>query len=184
MAGKPKLSDFKRLIAEMTEAELREELLKLFNKLEQVQLFYAQDLLSKDDRQKILKETKTKIYKKFWTPSGNPRMNVSNAEIRSLINDFEKVSAFPNEVVELILYRVEVATHFANQFGGMHEASYNAAINAYEKALKLIKKHQLESYFEDAAKSPFQYNNLDYWYLEQLNDFHEECFGERIPYPF
>ena len=42
---KPKLSDFKKLLAEMTEEELRTELLKLFSKLEQVQIFYAQDLI-------------------------------------------------------------------------------------------------------------------------------------------
>jgi phage portal protein BeeE len=79
---KPKLSDFKKLLAEMNEEELRGELLKLFQKLEQVQTFYAQDLLSKEDRQKILDEAKKKINRQFWTPSGNPKMNTSNAEIR------------------------------------------------------------------------------------------------------
>ena len=59
---KPKLSDFKKLLAEMTVEELRAELLKLFQKLEQVQMFYAQDLLSKEDRQKLLDEAKKKIY--------------------------------------------------------------------------------------------------------------------------
>jgi hypothetical protein len=92
--AKPKLSDFKKLLAEMTEEELRAEMLKLFNKLEQVQLFYAEDLMGKEDRQKILEECKTKIYKKFWTPSGNPRNNVSNADIRKIITDFEKFRLF------------------------------------------------------------------------------------------
>ena len=87
---KPKLSDFKKLLAEMTEEELRAELLKLFNKLEQVQMFYAQDLMGKEDRQKILEECKTKIYKKFWTPSGNPRNNVSNADIRAVYETLVK----------------------------------------------------------------------------------------------
>ena len=140
---KPKLSDFKRLINEMTEAELREELLKLFNKLDQVQMFYAQDLMGKEDRQKILEECKTKIYKKFWTPSGNPRNNVSNADIRKIISDFEKISAFPHEVVDLVLYRVETATDFANQFGGMPDADYKAAATAFEKAMKLMVKNKL-----------------------------------------
>ena len=141
---KPKLSDFKRLLAEMNEAEVRAELLKLFNKLEQVQLFYAQDLMSKEDRQKIIKDVKEKIYKKFWTPSGNPRNNVSNADIRKIIGDFEKISAFPSEVVDILLYRVETATDFANQFGGMPEGDYNAAATAFEKAAKLMVKHKLE----------------------------------------
>jgi hypothetical protein len=176
---KPKLADFKRLINEMTEAELRGELLKLFNKLEQVQTFYAQDLLSKEDRQKLLQEAKDKIYKKFWTPSGNPRNNVSNADIRKIISDFEKVSAFPNEVVDLLLYRVETATDFANNFGGMPDADYNASSTAYEKAMKLIQKHKLEAYFKEKAEDLLQYDNLDYWYINEMEDMYEACFSER-----
>lgn len=179
MATKPKLSDFKRLIAEMTEAELRAELVKLFSKLEQVQQFYGQDLLTEEDRRKILNDNKDKIYKKFWTTSGNPRMNVSNADIRTIINTFEKISAFPSEVVELLLYRVETATNFAHSFGGMPDADYNAAITAYDKAMKLIKNHNLESYFKEIAKEVFKYNNLDYWYIEELRELYEACFKER-----
>jgi Family of unknown function (DUF6155) len=176
---KPKLSDFKKLLAEMTEEEVRAELLKLFNKLEQVQLFYAQDLMGKEDRQKILEECKTKIYKKFWTPSGNPRNNVSNADIRKIITDFEKISAFPHEVVELILYRVDTATDFAHQFGGMADGDYNASSTAYEKAMKLISKNKLETYFKEKAQDILQYDNLDYWYINQMEDMFEECFSER-----
>lgn len=171
---KPKLSDFKKLLAEMTEEELRAELLKLFNKLEQVQMFYAQDLMGKEDRQKILEECKTKIYKKFWTPSGNPRNNVSNADIRKIITDFEKISAFPHEVVDLLLYRVETATDFANQFGGMPDADYNASTTAFEKAIKLIVKHKLIDYFNDRCKALFRYRNLDYWYIEELETLFED----------
>ena len=36
---KPQLSDFKRLLAKMTEEEVRAQLLELFNKLEQLQVF-------------------------------------------------------------------------------------------------------------------------------------------------
>ena len=177
---KPKLSDFKKLLAEMTAEELRAELLKLFNKLDQVQNFYAQDLMSKEDRVKILEECKAKIYKKFWTPSGNPRNNVSNADIRKIISEFEKISAFPHEVADLLLYRVETATDFANQFGGMPDADYNAAATAFEKAVKLIAQHKLESYFKDRCKTIMQYGNLDYWYIEHLETIFEDNLGSDI----
>jgi hypothetical protein len=39
---KPKLSDFKKLLAELSHEELKTEMLKLFQKLPQVQAFYAQ----------------------------------------------------------------------------------------------------------------------------------------------
>ncbi len=175
---KPKLSDFKKLLAEMTEEEVRAEMLKLFNKLEQVQMFYAQDLMGKEDRQKILEECKTKIYKKFWTPSGNPRNNVSNADIRKIITDFEKISAFPHEVVDLVLYRVETATDFANQFGGMPDSDYKAAATAFEKAMKLMVKNKLQDYFKERCEKLFEHSNLDYYYIEELEDLYEQSKDE------
>jgi Family of unknown function (DUF6155) len=167
---KPKLSDFKKLIAEMTEAELRDELLKLFNKLEQVQMFYAQDLLSKDDRQKILQEAKDKIYKKFWTPSGSPRNNISNVDLRKIIADFEKISAFPHEVIDLILHRVEMANDLVNQFGGMPDADLNAASTAFDKALKLIKTHKLEEYFKERCLAMDEFEHQIYNYFEDWDE--------------
>lgn len=166
---KPKLSDFKKLLAEMTEEELRSELLKLFNKLEQVQMFYAQDLLSKDDRQKILQEAKDKIYKKFWTPSGSPRNNVSNTDIRKIIADFEMVSPFPHEVIDLILHRVEMVNDSIYQYGGIADANYSAASTAFEKAMKLIEKHKLESYFKDRCLAMSEFEG-QIWLFEDSDE--------------
>jgi hypothetical protein len=169
--AKPKLSDFKKILAEMTEEELRAELLKLFNKLEQVQMFYAQDLLSKDDRQKILQEAKDKIYKKFWTPSGSPRNNISNVDLRKIIADFEKISAFPHELIDLILHRVEMANDYVNQYGGMADTDLNAASTAFDKALKLIKTHKLEDYFK---KRCFAINEFEGQIYGHFDDWDEE----------
>ena len=175
---KPKLSDFKKLLAEMTVEELRAELLKLFQKLEQVQMFYAQDLLSKEDRQKLLDEAKKKIYSQYWTRTGNPR-DVSNAHVKTIISDFEKVSAFPNEVVDLLLYRVKVMTEWADTFGGAPDADYNASSTSFKKALGLIQKNKLEEYFTDQCLEIIHgYDNLDHWYLEDLQSLYEEYIGE------
>jgi hypothetical protein len=173
---KPKLSEFKKLINQMNEEELREELLKLFGKLKEVQSFYAQDLLTDADRENILKENKQKIYKEFWTSKGNPR-SPSNANIRKLISDFEKIAAFPIDVIDLLMYRVETATKFADEFGGMSEADYNASINAFDKAVKLIAKHRLKDNFLGYAQDIFMYDNLDYWYIDQLETLWEDEFG-------
>jgi Family of unknown function (DUF6155) len=175
---KPKLSDFKKLLAEMTEEELRTELLKLFNKLEQVQMFYAQDLLSKEDRLKFLEEAKRKIYAEYWTRTGNPRI-VNNAKVKSIQSDFEKTSAFPNEVIELLLYRVEVVTKMADEFGGASDADYNASSTAFKKAVQLMQKHKLEDYFKEWCIEIIRgYDNLDHWYLQDLKDLYEEYIGK------
>ena len=59
--AKSKLSDLKKLIAEMSEEELRQEIVKLYTKLPQVKEFYNQDLMTEEERQKALEGYKDKI---------------------------------------------------------------------------------------------------------------------------
>ena len=173
--AKPKLTDFKRFLAAMTEEELRAEMLKLFSKLEQVQAFYAQELMSDSDRKGILEDYKKKIYNQYWTRGGNPR-RVSNAEIRKIIGEFEKVAVFPVEIIDLLLNRVEILTHWASQFGGAPDADYNAASNSFEKALKLMENNKLHTHFEQRCLELFKAHNLDYWYIENLESTYDSYF--------
>ncbi len=174
--AKPKLTDFKRFLAEMTQEELRAEMLKLFSKLDQVQAFYAQELMSDKDRKSMLEEYKKKVENQYWTRGGNPRIP-SNAEIRKIIGDFEKISVFPTELIDLLLYRVELVTRSASQFGGAPEADYKSSLSTFDKALKLMEKHTLESYFKDRCKALCKEGNLDYWYVEELDSLYARYFG-------
>ncbi len=168
--AKSKLTDLKKLIAEMSEDELRLEIIKLYTKLPQVKEFYNQDLMTEEERQVVLKVYKDKIYKQFRTSAGNPRGMVNNTTIRGIISDYEKIAVFPYDVVDLLIYRVEEATELANDYGGMAESNYNAAITSFKKAMTLVKEHGLMSHFEDRCKMIFKSNNLDYWYIEQLEE--------------
>jgi Family of unknown function (DUF6155) len=172
--AKSKLPDLKKLIAEMSETELREEIIKLYTKLPQVKDYYNQDLMSEEERQEVLKGFKDKIYKQFWTSGGNPRGMVNNTTIKGIISDYEKIAVFPYDVVDLLIYRVEEASDFANQFGGMADSNYNASITAFKKAMKLINENNLKNHFEDRCKQIFKANNLDYWYTEQLEELFDE----------
>ena len=170
--SKPKLRDFKKYINNLDEKELREELLKLFRKLPQVQEYYIQELMSESEREAMLVDYKKKISNQFWTRSGNPQ-NPSNAELRRLLSAFEKVSVFPIELIDLLLHRVETATEWANSFGGMSDADYNASIRTFGKAAKMMAEHHLEDHFRDRCQDLFQYHHIDYWYREELENLFE-----------
>ncbi len=175
--SKPKLSDFKKLLANLSHEELKDEMLKLFQKLPQVQAFYAQELLGETDRRKILEEYKKKIYKEFWTSSGNYK-NTSNSKVRTMITDFEKVCVSQSELVELILYRVDVALHRANEFGMSDDSEYNPALNAFEKALKIVEKERLFEYFStECHHIARDRGNMNGWAVTQMNIFIKEHLG-------
>ena len=172
--AKSKISDLKKILDEMSEVELKQEILKLYTRLPQVKDFYNQDLMSEEERQVVLKGYKDKIYKQFWTSGGNPKGMINNTTIKGVISEYEKIALFPYDVVDLLIYRVEVATDLANQFGGMAESNYNASITAFKKVMKMIKENNLMSHFEDRCKQILKANNVDYWYIEQLEWLFED----------
>jgi hypothetical protein len=164
---------FKKLVGSLDENELRAELLKLFEKLDQVQAFYAQELTPKEDRAALLEKYKKQIHSQFWTKSGQPRV-FSNAELKRILTDFEKVSVFPHELVDVILYRVEMLTKFASNYGGVMDSDYNPAITAFKKAVKLIKANKLEKHFQIRIQELFRADNLDMWYIDFLEQVYHE----------
>lgn len=171
--AKSKVSDLKKILDEMTEEELKQEILKLYNKLPQVKDFYNQDLMTEEERQVVLKGYKDKIHKQFWTSGGNPRGMINNTTIKGIVTDYEKIALFPYDVIDLMIYRVEVATDMAEQFGGMADSNYNASITAFKKVMKMMKDNNLMSYFEKRCKQILKATNVDYWYIEQLERLFE-----------
>ena len=177
--AKAKLSDFKKLLATFSEQEAKDELLKLFNKLPQVQDFYLQELASEEDRKKVVEDCKKKIYNEFWTRSGIPK-NVNNTTVKRVISDFEKISVSPSEVIELLLYRVKNCLDMACQFGGTSDANYNTTLTAFEKALKIITKEKLEPFFSVECKELVQKrNNMDQWVIYQMRLWMDEYLFQK-----
>jgi hypothetical protein len=173
MAQKNKTNDLKKYLAEMSEEALRSEILKLYQKLSQVKDFYNQDLMNDAERQTMLDAYKKKIYRHFWTPSGNPK-DPRNAEIKALVSEFEKVAAFPYDVIDLLLYRVELTTEHANEYGGAADANYNSSTTMFIKAMKLIQTNGYIAHFKERIENLFDYDNLDGWYIQDLQDVYQE----------
>ncbi len=166
---KIKLTDFKKFLASLTEEEVRAEMLKLI-KLEQVQGFYAQDLMTDDARDKMLEEYKIKVGRQIITAGGNVKSDISNATIRKLISDFEKVASFQYDVIDLLIHRVEVtmeADHKTKHWG-LKSGDYSAAQNAFERAVKLIEINNLLTHFETRCEALFERQGINNFFQLEL----------------
>ena len=171
--AKSKLSEFKHLIAEMSAEELREELMKLYHKIPTVKEYYNQDLMTEEERQELLKTYKASIYKEYWTPAGNPK-SPNNTNIKNILSEYEKTAVFPYDIIDLLLYRVETTTNFADEFGGASEGTYNGSVTSFKKAMKLMNENNLKSHFAIQCKNIVKADNVDYWYIQQLKELFEE----------
>ncbi|MBP6826338.1 MAG: hypothetical protein KA165_07255 [Saprospiraceae bacterium] len=178
--AKLKVAELKKYLDALSETELRAEVLKLFSKLKQVQDFYGQELSSEEDRNKILEEYKARIRKQFYSPrSGNPQ-NPKASKLRAIVSEFEKISIFPHELIDLALYRVELGVQFTNDYGDMNEAFYRSVATAFERALKMIVAHKLEDHFEFRCQAIVRNtDDIGWGFGEEMDYLYSEYIGGR-----
>jgi len=129
----------------LSDKELIKEVKKLYDKFDVVKKYYELEL--GDDSEKILKDFKDQIKKEYF-PSrgyGHARSSVS----KKVVTEFKKISVHQKDVIELLLYRVEVMLEFTNQYGDIDGSFYSSLENSFEQACKLIRKEKLESHFKN-----------------------------------
>jgi hypothetical protein len=140
--------EFKKFLSELSKEELVKEIEKLCSKFPLVKTFYDVELSG--DTAKLLSEAKRKIENEYFPLRGFGKAR--SGEVKKIIDDFAKVSIYPKDLIDLYLFRFEMAVKFTNAYGDIDDVFYTSAINVYAKALKLIFHHGYESEFNHRCK--------------------------------
>ncbi len=167
----------KKHLQELTKDELVEEVVKLSKKFKDVKSWYEMELGDSRQQTALLDEVKAKIKKQYF-PSrgyGSPKAAV----VRKLMLDFKKISVFPYDLADLLLYRVEQAVAFTAAYGDIDERFYIATETAYEDALKLMKAHGYEAQFRDRCDEILRATRHMGWgFYDTLKEVTGEYLGE------
>jgi len=147
-------STFKKHIDQLSEVELRDELVQLYDKVEAVKNFYKLELGSSAEREKYYLKSKKDIASKFATKSyrrpRRPRIQKVNAIIRKL----EKECIFEYEMIEIYLFTAETGIGFMKEYGFYSEVLYNNIINNFKKACEVSNSnHMWDQYAERFDKA-------------------------------
>lgn len=145
-------TELSKYLKQSTKAELEKEVKKLYDKFKEVKQYYEIEFTT--DTTKIVETHKKKIYKEYFTSRGYPGKGRSNAS-RKVITDFKKISIFQKDVIELLLYRVEVMLDYA-EYGDMGEAFYNSLTRSFDEACKLMANEQLIADFKKKSEKLLQ----------------------------
>ena len=167
----------KKHLQSLSQDELVEEVLKLAKRFKDVKMYFDMELGDTKQQTAIVEGVKEKIKKQFFPTRGygNPKA----AEVRKLISEFRKVSVFPFDVVDVLLFRVEQAVDFTNAYGDISEAFYTATETAYEDALKLINEHHLKEHFLKRCHSIRQQTaDIGWGFADEMERLTEEYLGE------
>lgn len=179
MSSKLSQRQFEKHIAQLTQEELAAELGRLFKKFKDVQHYYQMELGEKDGRSVVLAEYKKAVRSQFYSASGNPK-NPKASQLRRILSDFKKMAVFQTDLVSLILYRVECAVDFTNDFGDIDSVFYESAANAFAQATKLIEAEKLQAQFAERCEEiVIQSSNTGWGFHDDLAEIHYDCFGTR-----
>ncbi|MEM6700288.1 MAG: DUF6155 family protein [Bacteroidota bacterium] len=170
------LTNYKKYLATLDREGLEQELIQLYKSVPEIKAYSAAKNMKPEQIRKELEKYKKKIEAEFWTRGGNPR-SPNNRNILQYIQAFEKMSKNPKDVIDLLVHRVEIATDFASQFGGMPDKDYDASYNAFDKAVKLMAEHNLVEHFRARCEDLIEADNIDYWYIEYLEEAFKEYLG-------
>lgn len=167
--------DLNQYLDGMSSIELKKEINKLYTKFKDVQKYYELELSG--DTSAVLAEYKNKIKKEYFPSRGLPR--ASSSECRKIISAFKKISIFQSDVVDLILYRVEVMVKFTGVYGDIDEPFYNSLETSFNEACKLIKQEYLETEFLHRCKEFIEATSSFGWGLHDgLTYIYNSYFSE------
>lgn len=132
-------SNLTKLLEELDKEELITEIEKLCAKFEVVKQYFEIELSG--DAGKYLDKARKDIDKQLYTSAGKPR-NPKASRLNNIIKAFEQISIYKEDVIILMLYRIEQTVAFANRHG-VNEALYQSTLRAIAKVAEMIETEDL-----------------------------------------
>lgn len=137
----------------MGEEELRDELLRIYTKLEEVKKFYKMDMGSEKDRERIFAKAKNDIAKKYLTKSYRKPRRPRIQKVNKILSDTRKSTILDYEMIDIYLFTCETAINFMDEYQFYSDVLVNNICGTFEKANKLIKENLMEDDFAERVKS-------------------------------
>jgi len=171
-----KIAELKRFLANISDNELRGEVVDLFKLFPQVKEYFVVKL--KPEAETVLMEKYKKIIKNEFLPDrgfGKLRYSI----MKKALEDFRKLSHTPEHIAELLISQVEYGVEFTNEYGDIDEKFYNNIAGMYEKAFKFIFKEKIEQVFKERLrKIMVDGDGIGWGFSDELSDLYYSHYNE------
>lgn len=143
---------FRKHLKELNIEELKHELMGLYEQIPEVRTYYAMELGTDKERERIFKRAKENIKSKYATKSYRKPRRPRIQKINSLLSSVAKSSIFNHELIDLYLFDIEEALVFIVRYHFYSQVLGNHIRSVFKKAMLLIKGGQLEDLFNERIK--------------------------------
>ena len=128
---------FQKHLDQLTEEDLRKELLLLFEKIDEVKQFYKMELGNAKDKEKFFEKSKKLIASKYSTKSFRRPRRPRIQKVNTILRDIRKTVIFDFEMIDIYLFTVETALGFMLDYRYQSAPLYNNVTKCFEEACKI-----------------------------------------------
>lgn len=127
--------DLKKYLSELSQEQLQEQIIELYEKFIPVKVFY--DFVFNPKEETLLQEAKLKISNEYFpvkiTRRGKAKMRRSVAQ--KIIKHFISLGVDPFVIADLMLYNIEIAQTYSSENLIKKELFYKSMFNSFEQAV-------------------------------------------------
>ncbi|WP_417887895.1 DUF6155 family protein [Zunongwangia sp.] len=156
----------KKYVASLSKEELEEQLIDLYERLDEVKTFY--NFVFNPQEEKLLNTAKVKISREYF-PDTRKRAKARRSIAQKWIKHFEKLGVDPFITADLMLYNLEIAQTFEEDQSKNPEAFYKAMFKFFSQACQyIIENGIIAEYRNRILKYTYRVDNEDW---PNANDF-------------
>jgi len=161
-------STFIKHIKQIEVEELREELLTLYTHIPEVKAYYAMELGSEKDRQKVYEKAKASIISKYKTKSYRKPRRPRIQKINTLLREMERTAVLPYEMIDIYLFNAEQGLGFMRDYKFYSDPLRNTILKSLEKALALIEDALFQDEYKDRMELIVSIKIYDYFMQKEV----------------
>jgi len=164
----------KQYLSQRSHDDLMSDIVDLFTKLDAVKDYY-QMRLGGDSSGELLAKYKAAIQHEFFPARGYGQARLSIA--RKAITDYKRISPSIEDLVDLMLFYVEMGVAYTNAYGDINEPFYSSMETMYERAVELINKHNMQEQFAvRCTKIVGDTSSIGWGFHDTLAEIYDEHF--------
>ncbi len=130
---------------------------------------FLESLFNSESEMMILKKYKSLLLE-YLNPEPPARINLREA--RNTVNRFKKTSSIKNNIIDIMIYYVELGVDYSNKYGDMYEGFYGSLESMFDSILALLKTNSdANNYFLPRLSClVLSSKNLGYGFYDYLDD--------------
>ncbi len=166
-------SKLKALLSSMEKDEIIKMVLEMYSARKEAKEYL--DFYAEPDEVSKLEEYKNIIQEEFYPSKSTREPKIRFSVCRKAISDFKKLHPSNDMLAELMVFYMETACKFADDYGDMWEQFYDSVEGNFRKTLDFLVTHGLWDRYDHRLQQCLNWADSSGWgFPDALNDMYEE----------